>query len=99
MPISAFLSMNVGMLFGFKNHINKILLPIRSKLFSITKSQIFFRHILVSYKRSGLASEAYIGGRARDLLPRSKFIIDVLIKRFGLLEKYGWKRVKDNLNL
>ena len=35
----------------------------------------------------GLASEAYIGGRAGDVLLRTKFIIDVQVKRFGLLEK------------
>ena len=47
----------------------------------------------------GLASEACIGGRAGDVLLRTKLIIDVHMKRFGLLEKYGWKRVKGNLCL
>ena len=47
----------------------------------------------------GLASEACIGGRAGDVLLRTKLIIDVQMKRFGLLEKYGWKRVKGNLYL
>ena len=47
----------------------------------------------------GLASEACIGGRAGDVLLRTKLIIDVQMKRFGLLEKHGWKRVKGNLYL
>ena len=92
---------NVRILFEFENHINKILVPNRSELFSITKNQILFRNIVVSYKRSGLASEAYIGGRIRNIFLRVKFTIDVQIKCFGLLwrKKYGWKRVKGNLYL
>ena len=45
----------------------------------------------------GLVSEACIGDRAGDVLLRTKFIIKIQMKRFGLLEKYGWKRVKNNL--
>ena len=47
----------------------------------------------------GLVSEACVGGRAEDVLLRTKLIIDVHMKRFGLLEKHGWKRVTGNLYL
>ena len=47
----------------------------------------------------GLVSEACIAGRAGDVLLRTILIIDVQMKRFGLLEKHSWTRVTSNLYL
>ena len=104
---------NVGMLFGFEDHVNRILAPNRvrgifhhKKPVDILLSKTSWFHMSVQVlilgmvrASCGLASEACIGGRAGDVLLRTKLIIDVQMKRFGLLEKHGWKRVKGNLYL
>ena len=104
---------NVGMLFGFEDHVNRILAPNRvrgifhhKKTVDILLSKTSWFHtsvqvlILGMVRAScGLVSEACIRGRAGDVLLRTKLITDVQIKRLGLLEKRGWKRVKGNLYL
>ena len=97
------------MLFGFEDHVNRILAPNRVRgIFPVdillSKTSWFHMSVQVLIlgmvrASCGLASEACIGGRAGDVLLRTKLIIDVQKKRFGLLEKYGWKRVKGNLYL